>query len=361
MTYALAAAGTGGHVYPALSVADALVDSGVSVGDIVFFGGDRMEASAVPNRGYEFVGVPLQGLRRSLSLSNLRIPSVVWKAVKRIADEMRRRETRAMTAFGGYVSVPAAWAARRSGAALFVQEQNAVPGLANRIVSPRASASFVAFPEAGDRLRRTRLVGNPLRREFAGFDRATLRAAGRERYGIRDDRLVLGVLGGSLGARVLNDLTERIADAHDADRLGIVHLTGGDHLDTVVRRAQASPVHWHPLAFEDRMDLFYASVDVVLSRAGALTISELAATGTPAVVVPYAAGTAGHQRANASHLERSGGVVVVAEEDLDRVPVEIEQLLANEPRRLAMANAAAAEGRPGAAQTIAETLMDAAR
>ncbi|MFQ5555463.1 MAG: glycosyltransferase, partial [Acidimicrobiia bacterium] len=264
-------------------------------------------------------------------------------------------------AFGGYVSVPAAWAARRTGARLFVQEQNAVPGLANRMISGRAERSFVAFPEARDRLRHSLLVGNPLRPEFVSFDRARLRAEGRDRYGMADQRPVLGVVGGSLGAGVLNDLTARLADAHDPEELGIVHLTGRAHHAAVADRADGSAVLWHAKPFEDRMDLFYAAVDVVLSRAGALTVSELAVTGTPAVVVPYAAGTAGHQHANAAHLERAGGVIMVPETEPDRVAVELEQLLADAPRRSAMADAAAAEGRPAAAAEIAAALMEAAR
>jgi UDP-N-acetylglucosamine--N-acetylmuramyl-(pentapeptide) pyrophosphoryl-undecaprenol N-acetylglucosamine transferase len=360
MTYVFAAAGTGGHVYPALAVADALVASGVGREEVLFVGGDRMEASAVPASGYAFVGIDIRGLRRSWSTDNLTLPAVVWRAARRLAGEFRRRGTRVVTAFGGYVSVPAAWAARRQGARLFVQEQNAIPGLANRLISGSAVTSFVAFPEALHRLRHPRLVGNPLRAALAEFDRDRLRADGRVYYGIDGTAPVLGVLGGSLGAAVLNDVAVRVADAHEPERLTIVHLTGAAHHDAVARQAAASPVRWVTRPFEDRMDLFYATADVVLSRAGALTISELAATATPAVVVPYAAGTAGHQSANAAHLERSGGVVVVAESEIDRVPVELEQLLSDEPRRAAMARAAAAEGLPHAAAEIARALREAA-
>ena len=242
MTYVFAAAGTGGHVYPALAVADALVATGVASSDILFVGGDRMEATTVPAAGYEFVGVEIRGLRRSMSADNLKLPSIVWRATQRLADLFRTRDTRVVTAFGGYVSVPAAWAARRSGARLFVQEQNAVPGLANKIVARNAETAFVAFPAAEERLRHATLVGNPLRAAFRGFDRSRLRTAGRARYGLDERRPVLGVLGGSLGARVLNDITARIADAHDPDQLGIVHLTGRAHHEEVAARAAASAI-----------------------------------------------------------------------------------------------------------------------
>ncbi len=137
MTYAFAAAGTGGHVYPALAVADALVADGVDRDRIVFFGGDRMEATTVPAAGYRFIQVPLRGLKRSLSLSNLTIPSVVRRATAQITGALVEHGTSVMTVFGGYVSVPAAVAARRTGAAVFLHEQNADPGIANRFVTTR--------------------------------------------------------------------------------------------------------------------------------------------------------------------------------------------------------------------------------
>ncbi len=360
MTYAMAAAGTGGHVYPALAVADALVAAGVAAGDIVFFGGDRMEARAVPAAGYDFVPVEMRGLRRSLSPRNLSLPVVVRRARQVIADHLRERHVTVMTVFGGYIAVPAAGAARRAGATLFVQEQNAVPGLANRLVARRAAAAFVGFPDAAARLPRARLTGNPLRASFARFDRAALAAEARRRYGLPAGPPVLGVLGGSLGARVLNEVTIRLADTLDADRIAIVHLTGRSHLDAVEARAARAPTPWAVRAFEDEMTWFYAAVDLVLSRAGALTISELAATGTPGVVVPYALGTAGHQAANAAALEQAGGVVVMEERDIDRVPAAIEQLLGDPAQLEAMADAARAQGRPDAAEVIAAALRAAA-
>ena len=354
MTFAFAAAGTGGHVYPALAVADALVAGGVAVDDIVFFGGDRMESSTVPEAGFRFVQVPLQGLSRSLSLRNLTIPGVVWKAAAQITAAMRQASTAVLTVFGGYVSVPAAIAGRRTGAAIFLHEQNAVPGLANRMVARRAGRSFVAFPAAAERLPRAEVVGNPLRPELAGFDRAALRGEARRRYDLPDDVTVLGVLGGSLGAGVLNDTTLRIADGSDPQRVAIVHLTGAAHVETVEGHARRSAVRWRTVAFEPEMQYFYAAADLVLSRAGAMTISELAATGTPAVTVPLVE----HQAANAAHLASAGGVVIVPQDDIDRVPVEVEQLLIDDARRRRMAAANLSLAAPDAALRMAVAIRE---
>lgn len=356
MTYALAAAGTGGHVFPALAVADALVASGVPRSEIVFFGGNRMEADTIPAAGFEFVPVEVRGLKRSLDPQNLVIPKVVWDATRHMGNEMRRRGTRVCIVFGGYVSVPAGLAAKRVGAAVFVQEQNARPGVANRIVARMARRVFLGFPAARRQLRRGEVTGNPLRSEFATFDRDHLRAEARMRYGLSTPVGVLGVVGGSLGAQVLNEAIEALVRSVDRDHLAIVHLTGRAHYDEVIEIAARSDVEWHPVAFEDRMELFYASCDLVLSRAGAMTINELAATGTPAVVVPLGLGT--NQAANTMELEMAGALVVVPQSQIDQVPIVIDQLIVDRGRREAMSAAMAEHGRPDAARVIADALRE---
>lgn len=358
MTYAFAAAGTGGHVFPALAVADALVAAGVPRDEIVFFGGDRMEARTVPTAGYEFVGVELRGLKRSLSLRNLGIPRVVARARRSMIDEMRSRGAKVCIVFGGYVSVPAALAARKVGAKVFVQEQNARAGLANRLIARFAERVFVGFPAARDQLKQAEHTGNPLRPVFASFDRAQLREEALDHFGLPDDRPILGVLGGSLGAQSLNEATEALALAVDDDHLAIVHLTGRPHHDEIERLASQSRLAWKPVAFEERMELFYAASDLVLSRAGAMTINELAATGTPAVVVPLGLGTG--QEANVLELEAAGGLIHVPQNRIDQVPVVVDQLIVDVPRRQAMATVMAAHGRPEAARAIAGVLQEAA-
>lgn len=358
MTYAFAAAGTGGHVFPALAVADALVAEGVDRSEIVFFGGDRMEAKTVPEAGYDFFPVELRGLKRSLALQNLGIPKVVWTARNRMAEEMRHRETKACIVFGGYVSVPAALAARKTGAKVFVQEQNAKAGLANRFVARMAERVFVGFAAARNQLKGGEFTGNPLRSVFTHFDRQALQAQARKRYDLPNDRPVLGVLGGSLGAKVLNDVTEALARSVDPDHFSIVHLTGRTHFAEINAMAERSAIDWRPVAFEDQMEFFYAASDLVLSRAGAMTINELAATGTPAVVVPLGLGT--NQAANVAELEAAGGVVQIAQTQIDQVPIVIDQLIVDHARRIAMGSVMASHGRPAAARVIADVLREVA-
>ncbi len=357
MTVAIAAAGTGGHLYPALAVADSLVtDLGVPADEIVFFGGDRMETTMVPSAGYRLEQVDIRGLERSLSFGNLSLPFVVRRAAHRMATVMDAAATKVVAAFGSYITVPAALAARRVGVPFVVHEQNAVPGLANRLAARRATTTLVGFPQAAERLRGAIVVGNPLRRELATFDRKASRAAARGMYGLDPEAPVVGILGGSLGARILNELADRIATTNGG-KLHVLHLSGRRDAERFLT-ASASVDTWTVVPFEPAMDRFYAAVDLVVSRAGASTISELAVTGTPAIVVPYALGTAGHQDANAAELAAAGGCVVVPEGEVDSILPLVADLVVDGDRLATMGAAARSVARPDAARTVATVLAE---
>lgn len=355
MTFVVAAAGTGGHVYPALAVAEALVERGVPRSEVLFLGGTRFEAEVVPRSGFPFVGFELTKLRRSLSPENLKIPVVLRRTAAAMAAEMTRAGARVVLGMSGYVTVPAAMAARRAGLPFFLQEQNATPGLAARFAARRAVASFVGLPGRSGSLPNARVVGNPLRREIAGFDRRALQGRARSRYGLSGNGPVVGVLGGSLGARILNESVERIIDTHSM--AAVVHLTGRDAHAEFERRSARSRVPWITRAFEAEMEYFYAAVDLVVCRAGAMTVSELAATATPAILVPLA--RVGQQW-NARSLGDVGGAEVVEEGDVASLPGRVESMLANEAGLAAMAHAAGREARPNAAGAIADELIEAA-
>jgi UDP-N-acetylglucosamine--N-acetylmuramyl-(pentapeptide) pyrophosphoryl-undecaprenol N-acetylglucosamine transferase len=357
--FALAAAGTGGHVFPALAVGDALVERGIAHGDILFFGGNRMEKTTVPAAGFRFVELEIQGLKRSLSPDNLKLISMVRRARAKVRDISQDEGVGALATFGGYIAGPAAMAARSADIPLFVHEQNAIPGLANRMITRWATEVFVAFDQA-QRTLGGRVVGNPLRKELATFDRAALREEARTRYGLDDETTVLGILGGSLGARALNEIANQVAMTLDRDKFAIVHVAGRDHGDTVRERADRARIRWAVRDFEDQMQFFYAASDVVLSRAGALTVSELAVTRTPAIVVPLAIGTADHQAANAAGPVRDGAMVMVREDAIDQVPAALEQLLSDVGKRTAMAEAYSRHVRTDAAAIVADAMIGAA-
>jgi UDP-N-acetylglucosamine--N-acetylmuramyl-(pentapeptide) pyrophosphoryl-undecaprenol N-acetylglucosamine transferase len=354
MTFAIAAAGTGGHVYPALAIAAALEELGVGKGAIHFLGGDRLEAIAIPDAGYPFHGFELARLRRALAVSNLAIPWGVRRSSRAMAEVFARSETRVVLGMGGYVTVPASMAARRRRIPFFLQEQNASPGLASRFASRRAEAVFLGLPGRSERLPHSKVVGNPVRRSIATADRRSLREAAHQRYGIQG-AAVLGILGGSLGARVLNESAAALVAGSGAD--AVVHLTGDDAHAEMSQRAGESAVPWVCRPYEADMEFFYAAADLVVCRAGAMTVSELAATGTPSIVVPL--DRVGQDR-NARALAATGGAVVVDQSDVGDLPAIAAGLLADRHKLDRMGADARRAGRPDAAMVIARRLVEAA-
>lgn len=358
MTFAIAAAGTGGHVYPGLAVGEALVEAGVAPSDVLYIGGDRLEASVYPAAGFPFLSVELRGLARRLTTANLAIPRVVIRAVRTVHAELRARGVRAVLGMGGYVTVPVGVAARRAGVGLAVSEQNAEAGLANRMVSRFAHRVFGAFPHTVG-LSRAEWVGNPIRRSLAGFDRDRLRPQALSRWGLDGDVPVLGVFGGSLGAGAVNQAVADMVEGWEGPPLQLLHLAGHGYGE-MSALARVSPVRWVVLDFCDEMEAFYAACDMVVARAGG-SVAELTATATPSVLIPGGFGSGRHQEANASALAEAGCAVVVEEDDILRLGPVVRELAADGGRREEMAGAAVQLARPEAATVIARALQELAR
>jgi UDP-N-acetylglucosamine--N-acetylmuramyl-(pentapeptide) pyrophosphoryl-undecaprenol N-acetylglucosamine transferase len=338
-------------------VGQALVDLGAERRQVLFAGGDRVESIVYPREGFPFLGLELRGLERSLTPRNLSLPRIVWKARDSIIEEIRTRHVEVALGMGGYVTIPTALAARSTGTRLFVAEQNAGAGLANRVASRWAERCFIAFPrtkgmEAGE------WVGNPVRKELARFDRERLRPVGLARYDLDPAAPVLGVFGGSLGAAVLNQAAREVVASWRGPRLQLVHLTGRGNLTPV--DGETGEVVWRQIEYEDRMELFYAACDLVVARAGG-GVAELTATGTPSVLVPGDFGSSGHQSANAEFLRASQAAVVLAQDRIGELTSLIEELIADEGKLGAMRTAALRIARPDAAPTIATAMLEAAR
>ncbi len=350
MTYAIAAAGTGGHVFPGLAVGEALVAAGVDRADVLFVGGTRLEASVYPEAGFPFLSVELMGLQRRVTAQNLKLPLVVKRAVDRIADEFGARRVGVVLGLGGYVTVPTGLAARRVGIPFCVSEQNAHAGLANRLMSRLAARSFGAFPETVG-MPGASWVGNPIRHSILEADRLEARRF----YGLDPDVPVLGVFGGSLGAKVLNDAIESDLSQFRAAGIQLLHLVGSRNAEIADRAEKADG--WTVVPFEDRMGRFYAACDLVVARAGG-AVAELTATGTPSILVPGSFGSGGHQQANAEALERVGAAVVVAETDIDSLGTVAIALLADRERIDGMAEAARSFAKPQAAANISAAMRE---
>ncbi|HEU4320813.1 MAG TPA: UDP-N-acetylglucosamine--N-acetylmuramyl-(pentapeptide) pyrophosphoryl-undecaprenol N-acetylglucosamine transferase [Acidimicrobiia bacterium] len=359
MTYLIAAAGTGGHVFPGLAVGEALLELGVAQEDVMYVGGDRLEAEVYPDHGFHFFSVELAGLKRSLTLQNARIPGVVARARNAISSEIEDRKVRVVLGMGGYVTVPAGLAARRNRVPLFNAEQNAGAGLANRIAARWARRTFTSFPETRG-LPGAEWTGNPVREAFWTFDRAGLSPTAHDHFGLDPDRRTVGVFGGSLGAGAINEAIADCLSTWSGPEVNVVHLTGAAHLDEMDSRDAHPSVRWVRRGFEDRMELFYAASDLVVARAGG-AVAELTATATPSILVPGDFGSGGHQTENATALVRIGAAEVVAQADLARLGGFLEGLIADEDRLATMASATAALAKPEAALTIANVMIEAAR
>lgn len=357
MTYAIAAAGTGGHVFPGLAVGEALMSRGVPKESILFVGGDRFESEIYPGQGFPFLQVEVRGLQRSMTTRNLTLPRVIWRARDAITAAIGSRGVRVVLGMGGYITIPAALAARRSGAQLFVAEQNAGAGLANRVASRWASRVFTAFPNTHG-LKSGEWVGNPVRRALSSFDRGRLRADALTHYGLDANRPVLGVVGGSLGAGVLNEAAASLAREWGGPPIQVLHLTGnvtgGDHV------GHGAGVTWIRRRFEDRMELFYAASDLVVARAGG-SVAELTVTGTPSILVPGDFGSSGHQSANAAFLAESRAAEVLPQDRITELPRVVAELLASPDRLETMRVNALSIAKPNAATTIADAMLERAR
>ena len=367
-TVLLAGGGTGGHVFPSLAVAAALRDAAPDLA-VEFLGTTRgLEAQLVPDAGWTLHTVDTPPLARRVSPDALRIPGALLRAVRQARDLIRARSAVAAVVFGGYVSVPLAIAARWAKIPLIVHEQNAVPGVANRLAARWASAVALTYP--GARVGRVEPVvtGNPVRPGFDAAAVAGARAEALEHFDLDPQRTTLLVFGGSQGARSINTTVVGTAGVwQHPERLQILHAAGRRDFESSAAawdaaRARDGAV---PLVrcvdFVERMDLAYAAADVVLCRSGASTLAELTVVGLPSVLVPYPHATADHQTANARGLAEAGGCIVVADEGLSpqRLVAAVEPLLLSGDRREDMAKAARTFGRPDAAARVADLVLTA--
>ncbi len=347
-TYLLAGGGTAGHVNPLLAVADGLRSRDPEADVLVLGTAEGLESRLVPERGYELLIVDKVPFPRRPNRQAAAFPLRFRRAIAQVRAHIRTHGVDVVVGFGGYASAPAYVAARRERVPFVVHEANARPGLANVLGARSAAATGVAF--AGTPLRGGEVVGMPLRREVIELDRAATRAEAAEHFGLDPARPVLLVFGGSLGAQRLNEAL--------ADSWGDVLAAGWQLLHVTGERSDlADPgVPGYALRrYVDRMDLAFALADLIVSRSGASTVSEVTALGIPALYVPYSVGN-GEQRLNASSAVAAGAAQLLddASFDGDAVRRLVLPVLGDPDRLAAMAAAAEKVGtRTGTEDVIA--------
>jgi UDP-N-acetylglucosamine--N-acetylmuramyl-(pentapeptide) pyrophosphoryl-undecaprenol N-acetylglucosamine transferase len=349
-TILIMAGGTGGHVFPGLAVADELRKRGWSVVWMGAKGG--MEARLVPARGYPMAWVHAAALRgkglAALAFLPLHLLLGFWQSARAIF----RLRPDVVLGMGGYVAFPGGMMAALLARPLAVHEQNAVPGLVNRVLASVADRRFVAFPGA---LAKAEWTGNPVRTEIAAVP------APEARYPARSGPLQLLVVGGSRGAQALNEAVPKaLALIGSAARPRVVHQSGEQHLESLRANYAAAGVEGELLGFIEDMGARYAAADLVICRAGALTVAELCAAGMAGVLVPYPHAVDDHQSANARYLVERGAALLLPQDGL--TPESLAALLGSldRPRLLEMARRARALGKPDAARIVAERCMELA-
>ncbi|MGL5827559.1 MAG: undecaprenyldiphospho-muramoylpentapeptide beta-N-acetylglucosaminyltransferase, partial [Nocardioides sp.] len=323
------------HTSPLLATADALRRLDATV-DIVCLGTARgLETRVVPAAGYALELISPVPLPRALTLELGRVPARLRRAMIETLAVLDSFRPTVVVGYGGYVSLPAYLAARRRKIPIVVHEQNALPGLANKIGARLTDQVAVSFPATP--LPHARLVGLPLRRMISTLDREAKRAEARSFFGLASDLPTLLVTGGSQGATRLNQAVADAAEALSRGRVQVLHVSGPRGVaDPVV-----TDVPYVVVPFVDRMDLAYAAADLVLCRAGASSVSEAAAVGLPAVFVPLPIGN-GEQRFNAQPIVEVGGATLVDDADLTTAWVADRVVgLITDPARLKIMGTAA--------------------
>ncbi len=346
-TALIMAGGTGGHIFPGLAIAQALLDRGWHVhwlGGKGATGAPSLESKIVPTHNIPFEAIDFGGLRGKGWAAKVMLPWRLAKAMLQSRNIIRRIKPDVVVGLGGYVSFPAGLVCAITGRPLVLHEQNSVAGMANKYLAKVARKTYTAFPDV---IEGARWIGNPLRREFLGQPEPALRLAARR------GPLRMLVLGGSLGAQALNEVVPQALAAMPAEaRPMVIHQSGQDHIEVLRANYDKAGVQAELKSFIDDAARAIADADLIICRAGASTVTEIAAVGAAAVFVPFPSAVDDHQTTNASYLVGDGGGWLVKQSDL--TPDRLARMLikADRPTLLAAAIAARKKAKWGATERL---------
>ena len=347
-TILIMAGGTGGHIFPGLAVADEMRAAGW---DVVWMGAKGgMEERLVPPRGYRTAWIRARAARGKGLLQKLLLPANLLYSFWESARHIRAVKPSVVLGLGGYVAFPGGMMASLLARPLAVHEQNAIAGLANRVLAGVADRKLEAFPGA---LKGAEWTGNPVRASISSLE------APEERFQNRTGPLRVLVVGGSLGAQALNECMPRaLALIDEPERPLVTHQAGEKHLESLQKNYRDEGVKAETLAFIDDMARRYAEADLVICRAGAVTVAELSAGGMASILVPFPHAVDDHQSANARFLADRGAAILIQQRDL--TPEGLAELIGSMDRAklLEMAKKARALGKPDAARIVAQRCME---
>lgn len=351
-TLMIMAGGTGGHVYPAMAVADNLMAEGWRIVWLCTEGG--MENRLIEGKGYAKAIIHMQGVRGKGLLGWLLLPFKLAKALAESKAAIQQYQPNVVLGMGGFAAFPGGLMAKLMAKPLVIHEQNSVAGLTNKVLAKIATRVLAAFPAAFGS--KANLLGNPVRADIANVSAPEQRFAGRE------GALRLLVVGGSLGAQGLNEVIPKaLAKLPVEQRPQVVHQAGVKHIEALKKNYAAADVAVDARAFIDDMASMYAWADFVICRSGALTVAEVSAVGIGALMVPFPFAVDDHQTTNAAYLAEAGAAFLIQQKEL-RVEKLAELLLSlNREQCLQMANKARALGKPEATADVAAVCKEIAR
>lgn len=355
--------GTGGHIYPAIAIADALREMAPAT-EILFVGAEgKMEMEKVPQAGYEIKALPVSGIQRKLTFKNLLFPFKLMKSLSEAGRIIRDFQPDVVVGVGGYASGPVLRKAQAAKIPTLLQEQNGYAGLTNKLLAAKAYKICVAYPGMEQYFPAEKLLflGNPVRKDIADqLDKQTA----LEYFHLKNDKPVLLIVGGSLGARTINNAMLACYQTLLDQGLQIIWQTGKFYLSEIKAALDGKQLQGLPKGlwvndFISRMDLAYASADVVVSRAGALSISELCMAKKPAILVPSPNVAEDHQTKNARALEKEAAAVLLPDaEAVASLPNYVMELINDKAEKNKMAENIGNLAKPNAASDIAKEIFN---
>jgi UDP-N-acetylglucosamine--N-acetylmuramyl-(pentapeptide) pyrophosphoryl-undecaprenol N-acetylglucosamine transferase len=356
-----AGGGTGGHLYPAIAVAEEIRRRCPSA-EITFVGNRKnIEARVVPEHGFAFLPIWVAGFRRSVSVDNLLAMIKLVIALVQSFLAIRKVRPRVVVGTGGYVCGPPLFVASLLGVPTLIQEQNSFPGVTTRMLAPRVNQVHLSFERTRAVITRTEgvfVTGNPTRAAIGGVDRLR----GAERMQANSRKFTLLVMGGSRGARSINDAMVEVVPLLTEMDIQVLWSSGKDDFDRCraalesLKENQRSLVRLLP--YIEEMEFALAAADLVVCRAGATTIAEVARAGLPSVLIPYPFAAADHQSDNAAAMEQAGAAVVLRDVDARKLLLSVLQQLIGDPERMRrMADRAKTMGASGATETLAGAVL----
>jgi len=355
MTILFAAGGTGGHLYPAIAIAEEINKQAPET-RIVFAGTkEKIEARVVPQRGYEFVTIWISGFSRRLKMSNLLFPLKVVVSLLQSFFVIRKLQPDVVIGTGGYVCGPVLFVASLMNIPTVVHESNSYPGVTTRMLASRTTKVFITF-EATKRwlpsAAAIELVGNPTRDELSKVSREE----GCAYFRLDPKKKTVFAFGGSLGAASINAAMPAVIEEANKNDFQVIWQTGFQHGERAAKYSQTELIRIHP--YIEHIEFAYAAADIVVSRAGATTLAELTRLGKPAILVPYPFAAAHHQELNASMMKEAGAAIVVQDAELpQRLASEVTSLLFDHHRQEEMRKRSLALGKPNAAKEIVEKIF----